>query len=207
MKQDPKDLVVKSRVWKLLGYFSTYDVLCRKVHHPRPPMVRPPPPKSKIQPLLPIQIQPSTKSNDAQPNHRPHQHQAAANTMNNSPVPNPMASGPTSQIHTAPPLIATPTTLDAAASASSQPAAPGAEAKSPSPQQRALQQQIQAQLQSQLQAQLQAAAARGKQVNITPEMIQVRLLVCGNCCVQVLSLHHFQFLNAVTHSSNNSSLW
>ncbi len=138
----------------------------------------------------------------------PHQHQAAANTMNNSPVPNPMATGPTSQAHSAPPLIATPTTLDAAASASSQPAAPGAEAKSPTPQQRALQQQIQAQLQSQLQAQLQAAAARGKQVNITPEMIQVRLLVCGNCGVQVvLSLHHIQFLNAVTHSSNNSSLW
>jgi hypothetical protein len=36
-----------------------------------------------------------------------------------------------------------------------------------------LQQQIQAQLQAQLQQQLQAAAAKGKQANITPEMIQV----------------------------------
>lgn len=166
-------------------------------------------------PLPHIQIIPNPSSGSIRPIYRcrygydiSHQHQAAANTMNNSPVPNPMATGPTSQAQSAPPLIATPTTLDAAASASSQPAAPDAEAKSPTAQQRALQQQIQAQLQSQLQAQLQAAAARGKQVNITPEMIQVRLLVCGNCGVQVvLSLHHIQFLNAVTHSSNNSSLW
>ena len=40
--------------------------------------------------------------------------------------------------------------------------------------QAALQQQIQAQLQQQLQSQLQAAAQKGKQANITPEMIQVR---------------------------------
>lgn len=81
-------------------------------------------------------------------------------TMSNPPVPNPMASGPTAPVHIA--------------SAGSQPAAADVDARSPTPQQRALQQQIQAQLQSQLQAQLQAAAARGKQVNITPEMIQVR---------------------------------
>ena len=41
--------------------------------------------------------------------------------------------------------------------------------------QAALQQQIQAQLQQQLQSQLQAAAQKGKQANITPGMIQVRV--------------------------------
>jgi len=51
--------------------------------------------------------------------------------------------------------------------------APISSAKSATPQQQALQQQIQAQLQSQLQSQLQAAAAKGKQANITQEMIQV----------------------------------
>jgi hypothetical protein len=88
---------------------------------------------------------------------------------NNTPasVPNPMAApGPSSS----------PPSPAAQDSESSKPAAgPAATtaAKPPTPQQQALQQQIQAQLQAQLQQQLQAAAAKGKQANITPEMIQV----------------------------------
>jgi len=82
--------------------------------------------------------------------------------MSNQPVPNPIIGSPVDD-------AATISTVEAAA------AAPVAAAK-PTPQQRALQQQIQTQLQNQLQAQLQAAASRGKQANITPEMIQVRVL-------------------------------
>jgi surface antigen len=80
--------------------------------------------------------------------------------MSNQPVPNPIIGSPVDD-------AATISTAEAAA-------APVAAAK-PTPQQRALQQQIQTQLQNQLQAQLQAAASRGKQANITPEMIQVRV--------------------------------
>jgi len=68
------------------------------------------------------------------------------------------------------PSAAAPQSKPPPASAAGTPAA----AKVTTPQQQALQQQIQAQLQSQLQAQLQAAAARGKQANITPEMIQAQ---------------------------------
>lgn len=84
-------------------------------------------------------------------------------------VPDPMADTPVS-----PPAAALPASTPAslAASASNSESKPAAKATS---QQAALQQQIQAQLQSQLQAQLQAAAAKGKQANITPEMIQVCL--------------------------------
>lgn len=65
----------------------------------------------------------------------------------------------------------------ATATSANKPAAAASTAAKPStPQQQALQQQIQAQLQAQLQQQLQAAAAKGKQANITPEMIQV----CGS---------------------------
>eukprot|EP00986_Skeletonema_menzelii_P019819 scaffold29272_cov154-Skeletonema_menzelii.AAC.2 len=83
-------------------------------------------------------------------------------------VPNPMAApGPS------PAPAATP-----AAAVESKPPAPApaaaSAAKPPTPQQQALQQQIQAQLQAQLQQQLQAAAAKGKQANITPEMIQAQ---------------------------------
>jgi len=58
-------------------------------------------------------------------------------------------------------------------------AAPTAVAAPPAkkPSQAALQQQIQQQLQAQLQQQLQAAAARGQQANITPEQIQVSVIV------------------------------
>lgn len=82
----------------------------------------------------------------------------------NQPVPNPMAAPGQS------PSGATATSANKPAAA-----APAA-AKPSTPQQQALQQQIQAQLQAQLQQQLQAAAAKGKQANITPEMIQV----CGS---------------------------
>jgi translation elongation factor EF-Ts len=91
--------------------------------------------------------------------------------MSNQPVPNPIIGSPVDD-------AATISTVEAAA-------APVAVAK-PTPQQRALQQQIQTQLQNQLQAQLQAAASRGKQANITPEMIQVRVFRVaeeGRCLV------------------------
>jgi len=89
-------------------------------------------------------------------------------------VPNPMAApGPS------PPPAAAPAPAAAAESkpkppAPSPAAATATAAKPPTPQQQALQQQIQAQLQAQLQQQLQAAAAKGKQANITPEMIQAQ---------------------------------
>ena len=85
-------------------------------------------------------------------------------------VPNPMAAPGPSPAPAATPAAAVetkPAPTPAAASA----------AKPPTPQQQALQQQIQAQLQAQLQQQLQAAAAKGKQANITPEMIQVGLFI------------------------------
>ena len=83
----------------------------------------------------------------------------------NQPVPNPMVAPGQSP-------------SGAAATSANKPAAAAstAAAKPSTPQQQALQQQIQAQLQAQLQQQLQAAAAKGKQANITPEMIQV----CGS---------------------------
>mmetsp|Transcript_29565 Transcript_29565/g.62718 ORF Transcript_29565/g.62718 Transcript_29565/m.62718 type:complete len:448 (+) Transcript_29565:56-1399(+) len=91
------------------------------------------------------------------------------------PVPNPMAAAaPAPPPSVRPTLVAS--TTPAAAPLSKPIAASGGApaAKTTTPQQQALQQQIQAQLQSQLQAQLQAAAARGKQANITPEMIQAQ---------------------------------
>jgi len=88
------------------------------------------------------------------------------NTMSdNQPVPNPMAAPGQS-----------PSGATAASANKPAAAASTAAAKPSTPQQQALQQQIQAQLQAQLQQQLQAAAAKGKQANITPEMIQV----CGS---------------------------
>ena len=88
--------------------------------------------------------------------------------MSNPSVPNPMADTPAS-----PPAAAASSSASAMSNESKPPAQA---AKTATPQQQALQQQIQAQLQSQLQAQLQAAAAKGKQANITPEMIQVGVI-------------------------------
>ena len=99
------------------------------------------------------------------------------NTMSNndqpaSSVPNPMAAPGPNPAPAAAPAAAVENNKPAPT-----PAPPASAAKPPTPQQQALQQQIQAQLQAQLQQQLQAAAAKGKQANITPEMIQVRSFV------------------------------
>lgn len=88
---------------------------------------------------------------------------------NPPPVPNPMVAAAS-----APPSVASTTPAPAPVSKPPPASVAAPAAKTTTPQQQALQQQIQAQLQSQLQAQLQAAAARGKQANITPEMIQAQ---------------------------------
>jgi hypothetical protein len=98
------------------------------------------------------------------------EHTATFNMSNNdqpASVPNPMAApGPSS-----PPAAAAAPAVES--KPAPPPAAASSAAKPPTPQRQALQQQIQSQLQAQLQQQLQAAAAKGKQANITPEMIQV----------------------------------
>ena len=109
-------------------------------------------------------------------------HTGRKSEMSNQLVPNPIIGSPASAPPPLPPLPPSTTNQAAAVAPASvgtghgahPPASAGAAPKPTNPQQRALQQQIQAQLQSQLQAQLQAAASRGKQANITPEMIQVR---------------------------------
>ena len=47
------------------------------------------------------------------------------------------------------------------------------------------------QLQNQLQAQLQAAASKGKQANITPEMIQVSLLIIHEMIFDHITLYKY----------------